>query len=65
MVSLLDIVLLFDALNNTLTAYPAGDKHNDNGVSVTFSCRKYNRIFNIQNLPHSGHSDIYHLPHVT
>ena len=49
MVSLSDIVCLI-LLNNTLTAYPGGDKHNDDGVSVTFSWRKYNRIFNIQNL---------------
>jgi hypothetical protein len=65
MVSLSDIVLLFDALNNTLTAYPGGDKHNNDGVSVTFSCRKYKRNFNIQNLPYPGQRDINHQWYVT
>ncbi len=52
MVSLVNIVRLLLALYNTLTAYPDGDKHDNDGVSVCVSWRKYKTYFENANPGH-------------
>jgi hypothetical protein len=47
MVSLVILLGYLLLVNNTLTAYPCGDKHDNNGVSVSVSWRKYIIILNI------------------
>ena len=45
----MNIVVYLLLVNNTLTAYPDGDKHDNDGVSVSVSCGKYKTILNMQN----------------